>query len=205
MTSQGSAVSPSDKEKGNDVSAEEQVVQVNEGCESNDVNMGAAESERIDGLAEGSPSTGEDGREHPDEFMCKVCGDSEAEAIKTVRSPGKPSAKDVEEHNLTHCPYRSWCDACVKGQAKDDGHRAVTGELEEGTGGSPPQAGITRASARSASRRTDETGSKRVMVWAPRVSRLDHLSTPLPARAALDAKTDSLLETKVQQVAVPEK
>ena len=61
MTCQGSAVSPSDKAKGVDVRAEEQVVQVNEGHESDNVNVDAAESERSDELAEDPPLKGRTG------------------------------------------------------------------------------------------------------------------------------------------------
>ena len=49
-------------------------------------------------------------------------------AVEASRFPG---AKEVEDHNLTHCPFRSWCPNCVKGQAKDDAHRVVQGVLAE--------------------------------------------------------------------------
>ena len=32
---------------------------------------------------------------------------------RTARAPHTPSPKEVDEHELTHCPYRSWCDHCV--------------------------------------------------------------------------------------------
>ena len=37
--------------------------------------------------------------------------------------PTLPSMKEIEEHNLTHSPYRSWCPACVLGQARNDPHK----------------------------------------------------------------------------------
>lgn len=66
-----------------------------------------------------------------EKFMCEPCGQGEGEPQKTVRSPGRPSPREVEDHELTHCPYRAWCEHCVKGQAKDDAHSAITGEMAE--------------------------------------------------------------------------
>ena len=36
--------------------------------------------------------------------------------MKAAPTPTKPSAADVEEHNITHTPCRSWCDSCVEGR-----------------------------------------------------------------------------------------
>ncbi len=33
-----------------------------------------------------------------------------------------PSQKEVEEHNLDHGVFRSWCPHCVKGRAESYGH-----------------------------------------------------------------------------------
>ncbi len=66
-----------------------------------------------------------------EEFKCKPCGMNEGEPQKAVRSPAKPSQKEIDVHELTHCPYRAWCEHCVRGQAKDDGHRAVVGEMAD--------------------------------------------------------------------------
>ena len=30
-------------------------------------------------------------------------------------SPIRPGAEAVRQHNLTHCPYQSWCEVCVCG------------------------------------------------------------------------------------------
>lgn len=40
-----------------------------------------------------------------------------------VKDPGKPSGKEIEEHNATHLPYRSWCPICVRGRAVGIAHR----------------------------------------------------------------------------------
>ena len=33
-----------------------------------------------------------------------------------------PSSKEVDEHNLDHAVFRSWCPHCVKGRAESSGH-----------------------------------------------------------------------------------
>ena len=35
-------------------------------------------------------------------------------------SPIRPGAEAVRQHNLTHCPYLSWCDVCVASQGMSD-------------------------------------------------------------------------------------
>ena len=64
-----------------------------------------------------------------DEVVCAPV--DEAEKPLAMRAPVTPSAKEVEEHELTHCPYRAWCDHCVRGQAKDTPHGTVRGDLGE--------------------------------------------------------------------------
>ena len=59
--------------------------------------------------------------------------DVEAQSPKAMKAPKIPTAREVEEHELTHCPPRSWCEHCVRGQAKDRPHctiRGVDGESE---------------------------------------------------------------------------
>ena len=43
--------------------------------------------------------------------------------LRKLQSPLKPSAEEVEEHMLNHCPYRSWCSTCVRGRGKHLAHR----------------------------------------------------------------------------------
>ena len=52
-------------------------------------------------------------------------------STKIIRSPGTPSAKERQEHEVHHWPYRSWCDHCVKGRALGQPHRTVKGEYAE--------------------------------------------------------------------------
>ena len=56
--------------------------------------------------------------------------DEEALRPKGVSTPSSPSRQERREHELTHLPFRSWCDCCVKGKCNADQKRA-TGKLAE--------------------------------------------------------------------------
>lgn len=41
---------------------------------------------------------------------------------KSLNAPYTPSRQERVEHDLTHCPYRSWCEHCVHGKGVSHGH-----------------------------------------------------------------------------------
>ena len=43
--------------------------------------------------------------------------------MRNIGDPRLPSQKEVEDHYLTHVPYRNWCPHCVRGRGKDLDHR----------------------------------------------------------------------------------
>ena len=47
---------------------------------------------------------------------------AEAHDASFKNSPKRPTGEEVERHDATHCPYRSWCAACVAASAKEDPH-----------------------------------------------------------------------------------
>ena len=57
----------------------------------------------------------------------------EAEASRKVLQPRAPTAEERRIHGLTHCPYRSWCEHCVRGQSEEYPHRSVVGPTGEST------------------------------------------------------------------------
>ena len=61
---------------------------------------------------------------------CGNCGEGEAGSRDTMRipTPYKPSQAEVDEHNLTHLPFRSWCRHCIRGRAKETSHLQQAGE-----------------------------------------------------------------------------
>ena len=87
------------------------------------------EGEAGNGDADESADAARDTAVSRDEYRCTPCG--EAEKVRPIRAPGQPSQKEIDDHELTHCPYRSWCDHCVRGQAKDTPHRTIAGEFAD--------------------------------------------------------------------------
>ena len=87
------------------------------------------EGEAGNGEANESADAARDTAVSRDEYRCTPCG--EAEKVRPIRAPGQPSQKEIDDHELTHCPYRSWCDHCVRGQAKDSPHRTIAGEFAD--------------------------------------------------------------------------
>jgi hypothetical protein len=47
-----------------------------------------------------------------------------------LSNPMSPSAFEVEEHNRTHLPYRSWCQHCVRGWGQSRDHRKLNSAKE---------------------------------------------------------------------------
>ena len=56
---------------------------------------------------------------------------AEARKPRGMRDPGAPTQEQIEEHNINHLPYRSWCPACVAGKAKDRMHFKIKEENHE--------------------------------------------------------------------------
>ena len=52
-----------------------------------------------------------------DEGADEITTQDEVAPLKAAPAPTKLSAADVEEHNITHTPCRSWCDSCVGAEA----------------------------------------------------------------------------------------
>lgn len=64
----------------------------------------------------------------------EACIDTPAQVsgnIRPKRQTIESIEKEVEEHSLTHCPYRNWCKICVEAQGKEDPH-VSTHECSEG-------------------------------------------------------------------------
>ena len=54
--------------------------------------------------------------------------DEQQQAIKAKATPApkQPSQQEIQEHNLTHMPYRSWCPICVQGKGRSTSHNTQT-------------------------------------------------------------------------------
>ena len=49
--------------------------------------------------------------------------EEEEAKVRVMRRSERPSDKEVEEHMMTHLPYREWCNHCVKGKGVRGQHR----------------------------------------------------------------------------------
>ena len=56
-------------------------------------------------------------------------GEEESEEVilgkRWKRGLQKPSAEEVRRHMISHYPYRSWCEYCMRGKAKDSPRKQV--------------------------------------------------------------------------------
>ena len=51
--------------------------------------------------------------------------------LRTMLDPKLPSQVEVQQHCLTHMPYRNWCPHCVRGRGKEMEHRSKRAAEEE--------------------------------------------------------------------------
>ena len=65
-----------------------------------------------------------------DEFKCSPCGqsedppqDGEVRRPRLPADPGRPTQREVDEHEVCHIPFRSWCPYCIKGKAVSSPHK----------------------------------------------------------------------------------
>ena len=54
-----------------------------------------------------------------EEIACEEKESEEAKPPEVLRNPGAPTPREIEEHNVTHLPFRSWCPHFVAGKAQD--------------------------------------------------------------------------------------
>ena len=54
----------------------------------------------------------------------------EAVSVKRRHKWTEPSKKEIEEHMVTHLPFREWCPRCVKGKSVSRPHRQATGDSD---------------------------------------------------------------------------
>ena len=47
----------------------------------------------------------------------------ESKTPKGVKDVSKPCQAEIDEHNLTHLPFRDWCPYCVQGRGVSLPHR----------------------------------------------------------------------------------
>eukprot|EP00971_Amphidinium_carterae_P237112 4705949-Amphidinium_carterae.1 len=59
----------------------------------------------------------------------------EQQEAAEMKVPVTPTEEEIRYHNLTHYPYREWCQHCVLGRGRDDKHTKRVEREQEGTPG----------------------------------------------------------------------
>ena len=54
----------------------------------------------------------------------------EASEARVLRKPTQPTKAEREEHEISHVPFRSWCEDCVQGRGIESPHKS-TGSRED--------------------------------------------------------------------------
>ena len=56
---------------------------------------------------------------------CQECEDPERPLPVVRKGPHEPTDREVEEHQITHLPYRSWCKICVAARGVAAPHNMI--------------------------------------------------------------------------------
>ena len=49
--------------------------------------------------------------------------EEKSDEVKKLVGPRKPRKEEVDAHDLSHLPYRNWCQICVRARGKELHHR----------------------------------------------------------------------------------
>ena len=82
-----------------------------------------------DGERRESKDTG--GSSGSDDRTEKEEEEEEGRSPEALAVPEGPSNREREEHNLTHIPFRDWCEHCVKGRARKRAHKKRNQEVKK--------------------------------------------------------------------------
>ncbi len=58
--------------------------------------------------------------------------EEEDEHVRVACIPFLPTEKEIEEHNTTHRPFRSWCKHCIWGRAEEGFQQKDRGDRGNG-------------------------------------------------------------------------
>ena len=50
--------------------------------------------------------------------------------VKVPPKPYEPTKEERQSHEATHCPFRAWCEVCVKAKSPDGKHTKQLGHAE---------------------------------------------------------------------------
>eukprot|EP00435_Cladocopium_sp_Y103_P027107 s1055_g6.t1 len=84
------------------------------------------------GNSSGSQSRPEEQpQEMEDEVPELEVDEEESHSAGIQRTPILPTQSEIDEHNVTHFPFRAWCPFCIRGRGLSSGHFSRRSEAEE--------------------------------------------------------------------------
>ena len=95
-------------------------------------------------------------------------GEGEVQNAKVIKVAQMPTQEEVEQHMVTHLPFRSWCVHCVKGKAKAQGHNRQGGIDHDGD---VPVVSIDYMFMHGKQKEGEEKGMP-IVVWVVRKSKV---------------------------------
>jgi len=66
----------------------------------------------------------------PEEDEGAIEASEEKRGVIKMMDPRQPSEEERRDHNLTHLPYRNWCQHCVKGRGREADHKKLKEQSE---------------------------------------------------------------------------
>ena len=93
--------------------------------------------EHEDGIRRESRNTGGSSGSDEQRRKDEEAAEAEEEELEEGRVPNAmtvpegPSHQEREEHNLTHIPFRDWCEHCVRARARRRAHRRRKKEIKK--------------------------------------------------------------------------
>ena len=66
-----------------------------------------------------APAQAEEAEEHA---AAPAMADGEETAATAMRQPVLPTQPMIDDHEVAHLPFRSWCPFCVRGRGQSQGH-----------------------------------------------------------------------------------
>ena len=123
-------VSEDDRKSNSPVRPQHSTMEMNQRTEVGPQELECIEEQKTDEQDKDEENERPQRGERQDEEEVQDQEGDEGRAPKAARDPKQPTKVEVEEHNLTHVPFRTWCKFCIWGKACDRQHRRREDEGE---------------------------------------------------------------------------
>ena len=71
-------------------------------------------------MAQENPEDEENSEAGDEEMTCPPC--TEERTSRGLQDPLQPTQRQIDDHDRTHLPFRSWCPWCIKAKAREAAH-----------------------------------------------------------------------------------